>query len=285
MPARWPNDATNAGASPGERSKLIEKKSILAGGHHPAVEHYLNVKENRKGNPDRKITLEGLFEITTALRLGVTLTEFFFSPELTVTPETKRLVEDLTSKPLGLFEVSARVFQKLSDREEPDGVAALALFPVRTWPPPAVPRKMAVLDGLEIPGNAGTILRSADGAGLDAVVFINRKVRLTHPKLVHSSLGACFSVPIYETDFEPLKAFLQANAYRILLGDAKGPASSELRSQPEKPFCLVIGGEKKSFDTAWYEVAHEKVKIPMRGSIDSLNAACAATVLFYSLTE
>jgi len=264
---------------------LIEKRATLAGGHHPSIEHYLNVKENRRGNPDRKITLEGLFEITTARRLGVPLTEFFYSPELAATPETRKLIEDLRDTPVDLFEVSARVFQKLSDRDEPDGVAALALFPVRAWPPATVPKRMAVLDGLEIPGNAGTILRSADGAGLDAVVFINRKVRLTHPKLVHSSLGACFSVPIWETDFQTLSAYLQENQFRVLLGDAKGPPSSQLRREPGKPFCMVIGGEKKSFDTAWYGLPHEKVKIPMRGAVDSLNAACAATVLFYSLTE
>lgn len=254
----------------------------LAGLQHPAVATYIERKANQRPNPERHITLEGLFEIQTALGFGAALDIFIVAPECLKTPETRRLAQQVTAANTPVYQVSAKVFKRLSDREEPDGVAAMAALPLGVWPPSLPPKRLAILDGLEIPGNAGTILRSADGAGLDGVIFVNRKVRLTHPKMMHASLGACFTVPLYDQPLDLVQRYLKDAGYAVHLADAKGGqgfrGAANLRA-------LVLGGEKRSFDPSWYDLAHERVKIPMRGKVDSLNVACAATVLFYQMNS
>lgn len=259
-----------------------DRRFRLAGLQHPEVERFLERKANQRGNPERILTLEGLFEVQIALQYGAKLEAFFASPELLRTPETRHLSEETAASGVPCYQVSAKVFRRLSDREDPDGVAAMARLPIQTWPPSTPPAHLAILDGLEIPGNAGTILRSADGAGVDAVVFVNRKVRLTHPKMMHASLGACFTVALYDEPLTSVQAYLKREHYAVHLADAKGGHGWKVESGKK---ALVLGGEKRSFDPSWYDMEHERIKIPMRGRVDSLNVACAATVLFYDMTR
>ncbi|MDA8031618.1 MAG: hypothetical protein MPK62_10945 [Alphaproteobacteria bacterium] len=141
-------------------------------------------------------------------------------------------------------------------------------------------KTIAIVDGLEITGNAGTIIRSADGAGLDGLVFIKRKVRLTHPKVLHASQGACFSMPIFDGSREEVFKVLDKIKANIFLGDSKANSFFHQKTYPA-PCAIVLGSEKKGINTDWYQLDHKIIKIPMLGSCNSLNVACAATLLFY----
>ena len=140
---------------------------------------------------------------------------------------------------------------------------------------------LLVLDGIEIPGNVGTLLRMADGAGVDGVFLCNRKARMTHPKLIKGSQGAVLSVPFFE--FESVTAcrsWLAAHGFAVYLADTRAE-----RYYFDEPFgektALVMGSERYGISREWYEGDYRMIAIPMEGSCDSLNVGVAATVLAY----
>ena len=258
-----------------------------AGADHEAVRRFIEFKDNRRPNPERLLTLEGLFETALPGKAGRPLTEWFACPELLKTPETQRVFQEWCDGGTPGYTVSPRVFQKMIDRDEGDGLVALAPLPLLPTLPDTAPKRTLILDGLEIPGNAGTILRSAEGAGFDLVIHLRRRHRLTHPKMAHASLGACFYLTQFDAeDPASLYAWLSDRGVQIHLADSK--EASEVRAETQQnavpPLALVLGGEKQGIHTDWYALPHTSLKIPMRGRIDSLNVACAATVLLYELS-
>ncbi|MBO7390027.1 MAG: RNA methyltransferase, partial [Clostridia bacterium] len=138
-----------------------------------------------------------------------------------------------------------------------------------------------VLDGIEIPGNMGTLVRVADGAGADAVFIVNRKARLTHPKFIHSTMGAAFHVPIIE--FESVDEcfdYLRSKQFTVYLADSRAE-----KMYYELPFgkrvAFVMGSERYGISRVWYDKDVDLVAIPMLGECDSLNVGVAGTVLLY----
>ena len=139
---------------------------------------------------------------------------------------------------------------------------------------------VVILDGLEIPGNIGTIIRSVDGAGGDGVILCNRKARLTHPKLIKSSQGSNFTIPIVETEMAEVTDWLYKNNFKIYLTDT--------RAQKEYYECnfdgrvaIVAGSERYGISREWYDTNCELISIPMYGDCDSLNVAIATTIVLY----
>lgn len=166
--------------------------------------------------------------------------------------------------------------------EEGSGAAGLiAMVQVPYTPLEELPSKglLVILDGVEIPGNVGTILRSAEAVGAAGVILYRRKVRITHPKLLRSSLAAVFRVPVvWEDDPQVLQSFLKARGYRVVLADANGGTPYYETAFPRRT-ALVMGAEKYGISEFFYGLSHERTYIPMRGELDSLNVGVAASIL------
>jgi TrmH family RNA methyltransferase len=178
--------------------------------------------------------------------------------------------------------VSAKVFGKMSERERGDGLLAMIQMPKRSLDdiPLEENSLVIVLDGLEIPGNIGTIVRAADGAGVAGIVVVNRKARLNHPKLVRSSQGAAFSVSIAECEQEQAFEWLDRNNFTIYLTDTD--ATSDYHQERYQGRCaLVSGSERYGISKAWYTRPHKKIRIPMYGDCDSLNVGVSTTIMLY----
>lgn len=269
-------------------------KIIQCGPTHPAVVSFINLKANKGPNTKKLITLEGLWEILSAKERGCSIEEVFVSEESMITEELKSLYEKLKSEAKIIYTISHKTAVKISDRDNPDGIFALTILKISELNDivPEKFRKITILDGLEIPGNVGTILRSADGAGIQAAILTNRKVRFTHPKILHASMGACFNIALSESSTADCIAWLEQNNYRIFLADAREDAINLLESDkanqlqheflnPKTPLALVMGSEKYGVDPLWYKTIHTKICFPMAGTVDSLNVASAATLIYY----
>ena len=199
------------------------------------------------------------------------------------TPEVAELIKNLSSRTQDRFSVSAKTYEKISEKGQPDGIMALAALPqwdISRFNPPQK-AVILVIDGVEIPGNAGTMLRMADGAGADAVFFCNRKVRMTHPKLIKASQGAILTVPTFEfASVGDCRAWLKEHGFTVYLADTRAP-----HFHYDEPFgknaALVVGSERYGIAREWYDGEYEMIAIPMLGKCDSLNVGVAATVLTY----
>lgn len=249
-----------------------------AGAAHPRVKQFLSLKRNLKGNPDRLVVVEGLWEVQRALDAGLELRAFFVCPPLLRGEAGRAAAARVVASGVHAYEVSERLFARLVDREGPDGLAAIAVLPAFSWTD-VVSSRVVVLDGLEIVGNVGTVIRCADAAGA-AVVLTNRRVRLTHPKLVHSSMGTSLSVPVVEADVDEAAAWLRAHGFRIVTTDADAGLSYR-RADWSGRVAVVLGSERFGISAAWHEAEDVRVRIPMAGNVDSLNVGNAAVLVLY----
>ena len=247
------------------------------------IKRVKGILSNSKPNPERLFVAEGIWLASMCLKFGTRIDSIIVCPEHVRTPEVQKLIVDLSERTRDRFSVSAKTYEKISEKDRPDGIMVLAALPKRDIADFMPPKNAVVLviDGVEIPGNAGTMLRMADGAGADAVFFCNRKVRMTHPKLIKSSQGAVLTVPVFE--FESVadcRAWLKKFGFTVYLADTR--ADKYYYDEPFGKNCaLVLGSERYGIAREWYDSQYSMIAIPMQGSCDSLNVGVAATVLTY----
>ena len=261
----------------------MSRPPVAAGPQHPRVKQFVSLKRNLKGNPERLVPLEGLWELQRALEAGIELRAFFVCPELLRGDAGRTLADKVVATGTHSYQVSERVFERLADREGPDGLAAIGVLPGFGWDALAgagAQSRLVVLDGLEIVGNVGTVIRCADATGADAVVLTNRRVRLTHPKLVHSSMGTSLTVPVFEAEVDEAVDRLRAGGYRIVCADADAGQSYRAADYTGR-VAIVMGSERYGISAPWHEAEDVRVRIPMAGRVDSLNVGNAAVLLLY----
>lgn len=258
-------------------------KFYAVGDGHSIIKHIRGLVSNSKPNPARQYVAEGLWFNKMLVEANAPLHAVIICPEKIFTQEAAKLAEALAERCDQRFTVSAKTFEKISEREKPDGVMSIAYFSLTDVKDVAFDDKsvVLVLDGVEIPGNVGTMIRVADGAGVDAVFICNRKARLTHPKLLQSSMGSVLNIPIVEfaTADECYEA-LKERGFEIYLTDSRAE-----KSYYEYPYgkrtAFVMGSERYGISRGWYDKDVKLLSIPMFGKCDSLNVGVAATVVCY----
>lgn len=260
------------------------KEPVPAGLHHPRVKQYLSVKQNTKSNPELLVCLEGLWEVSQASRAGLELRAFFVCPELLRGDAGAHMAETIVATGVHAYQVSEKVMRRIVDRDEPDGLAALVQMRRFTWNDLELRpyNRLIVLDGLEIPGNIGTIIRTADGAGADGVVITNRRTRLTHPRLIHASMGSALTFPVIETEASDAIAWLHRHDFSIVLTDTGAPLGYR-EADYHGRIAVVLGSERYGIAGEWYAAQDMSVSIPMRGQVDSLNVGNAAVLMLYEM--
>lgn len=265
-------------------AKLVDNNRLQGIGEaHPLIKRIKGIISNSRPNPEKLFVAEGLWlGKLVADNIGE-VESLIICPECIYTPEGAQLAERLVVISKESYTVSAKTFQKIAEKEKPDGVLALAKLPRHDIKDLTLDSKAVVLimDGVEIPGNMGTMVRVADGAGTDAIFVVNRKARLTHPKFIHSTMGAIFTVPIIEFDsVESCFNYLISKDFTIYLADSRAE-----KMYYELPYgnrtAFVLGSERYGISREWYDKNAELLAIPMLGKCDSLNVGVAATVLLY----
>lgn len=176
------------------------------------------------------------------------------------------------------FEVEDRLFESLSDTEASQGI--LGVFELPQIPQPARPGFVIILDQLRDPGNLGTILRSAEAAGVQAVCLPPGTADVWSPKVVRSGMGAHFRLPLLQWPWEAIHAYVEE--LTVFHADMHGQESlwqSDFRGR----IALLIGGEAEGISPEGKQLAVRSVRIPMAGKTESLNAAVSASVLMFEV--
>lgn len=272
-----------------QREEIVQKylsrypgKLGFAGSNHPRIKQVKALQNNTKPNPGRLVALEGIWALEMAKKHGIPADCFVFSPEMIYSPEAEALVDHFVQNSRDAWMVSQKVFSRIGEKDNTQGV--LALTPLPRWDPddlqPGETSLVVVLDGLEIPGNIGTILRTMDGVGGDAVFICNHRARLTHPKMLRGSHGAILYLPVLEMGTEEIIRWLQRHDYRIYLTDTDA-TMQYCDATYHNRVALVAGSERYGITREWYETDHQKVFIPMRGECDSLNVAVSTAIFLY----
>ena len=235
-----------------------------------------NSRERRKQD---LFVIEGARELSLAVSVGdYEIHKLFVCDEL-LSMEGKRIIGKLN---IPYEKVSAEVFGKMAYREESDGIIAvsapkyLSLDMVRLSPNPFV----IVLESVEKPGNLGAILRTADAARVDVVVVCDPKTDVYNPNIVRSSIGCVFTKQVVACTSEEALQWLKQSGIRIFAAE---PAASEWYHEADftQPTAIVMGTEARGLTDYWLRNADHRIKIPMRGYIDSLNVSVSTAVITF----
>lgn len=214
--------------------------------------------------------------VEEAFRAGVLPALLFYSGERDVFPGSEELLTNIQARGIPAFAVSEKVMRAMAATTSPPGILAVVPF-VELTPPPS-PSLILVVDGLRDPGNLGTILRSAEAAGVGLAILAPKTVDHYNPKVVRGAMGAHFRLPISALSWTKIAEVLAGVA--VLLADVQGGQNySEV--DWTRPSALIIGGEAYGPSQEARELAAATVTIPMHGGAESLNAAMAASIILF----
>lgn len=179
-----------------------------------------------------------------------------------------------------LVQVPSDVMQSVSPAQTPQGVLTVCGMPARTLPGQLPGKRYVVLDGVQDPGNVGTILRTADAFHADGVLLVNACADLYNPKTVRATMGAVFRCPAWNCSAEDLRAVLAASGLP-LYGAALRADTADARAVDYSRCAIAIGSEGKGLSREVLAACEKTVLIPMSEHCESLNAAIAAAVLLW----
>lgn len=233
--------------------------------------------DKRERRRERSFLLEGVRLVATALDAGASLNPVLYAPDqLDVTEGGRALLARLEALPTS-YAASAQVVAAASETVSPQGVVA-----VTAWPDIELGTQgiTLVLDGVQDPGNVGTLLRSAEAVGVAAVVCIRGTADVYSPKVVRGAMGAHFHVPLLaDVSWDEAHEFF-AHADHVYAADSEA-TMPYYAADWRQPSVLVIGNEANGISQEGLALATRQISIPMAGRSESLNAAVAGSVILF----
>lgn len=240
------------------------------------VKYVRSLYRRRVRYRERCFVVEGVRLVEEVFRAGIVPALLFYDEGIVATPGRGELLVEAREKGLTAFAVSEKVMKALADTVSPQGVLAVVPF-VELAPPPS-PYLALVADRLRDPGNLGTILRSANAAGVEQVILAPKTVDPYNPKVVRGAMGAHFRLPIAALSWLEIAQALAG--VRVLLADVRAEQAYH-EVDWTQPSALIIGGEAHGASQKARELAVATIAIPMHGGAESLNAAMAASVILF----
>ena len=262
---------------------LATEISVITSLQNARVKQVVRLRQRRHRESERLFLIEGYREIQRAVEASVQIHALFTCEQFYGHSDTRTLVHQVAANAdVSIEPVSREVFAKISIRENSDGLLAVAPSPAWPMNEMHVPSNglFLISTATEKPGNLGTILRSADAAGVDGVVVCGSGTDVLNPNVVRASLGTVFSVPVAQADADSVRSWIKHHAIRII---AATPDADRLYTQANmtRSCAILLGSEHAGLDVEWLNSADDRVRLPSAGHADSINVAMAATVMLF----
>jgi len=251
---------------------------LITSTQNPKVKSLLALEKSRERRKQQLFIVEGVKEIKLALEAGYKIGNIFFCEEI-ISPDEINFIHQQDKL---LIPVSREVFDKIAIRESTGGVIAVAeqkiheLHQIQLGKNPLI----LVVEGVEKPGNLGAILRTADAAGVDAVIICDPQTDFYNPNVIRSSVGCVFTKQIASATSLETIDWLRKHKITIYCTYLKA-------SQPyhqvdyTRPSAIVMGTEATGLSDEWVKNSDANIIIPMQGKIDSMNVSTSAAVVVF----
>lgn len=266
--------------------KKMENLIKITSSKNEKIKKIVKLKDKNKRDKYSLFLIEGYREILRAIEANVEIESLFICPPFFLKDNEYKLIEKIKEKKAYIYDCLEDVFKKISYRDRPDGLIAIAKQfnnDIENLKKLIKNKKnpfLIVLEGIEKPGNLGTILRTSDAAGVDAVIVADPMTDIFNPNVVRASIGTLFTVPIFVSSSEKIIKILKENKIDII---STTPSSKTFYTDVNlnKPIAIAFGTEQLGLSKIWMENSDTLIKIPMLGKVDSLNVAAATTILLY----
>lgn len=257
-------------------------RPVLTSPANPRIKAAAALREPRERRRTGTTLVDGIREARRALEAGVDVVEAFRCGPLLAGPDAATALERLAERRVPVHDVAPAAYERLAFGDRAEGLVLV----VRWAPQPLdeLPLRddplLLILEGVEKPGNLGALLRTADGAGVDAVIAASPRTDLANPNVIRASAGTLFSVPIASAPSDAVLAWLRARAIRPVAArvDAERVYTT---ADLTGPLALVLGTEDAGLTGIWHDDDVAAVRVPMLGVADSLNVSVTGAILAY----
>lgn len=242
---------------------------------NPKIKNVVKLQKSSERREQNRIIIEGRREIERAVACGFVIDTLFICNELLQE-------QDIRIKANVIEEVTLEVFEKIAYREGSDGLLAVAIpkyADLKDFKPKKNPL-IIVLETVEKPGNLGAVMRTADAAGVDAVIIADPRTDLFNPNAIRASIGTIFSVPLFACSSEECIEWLKANDIKIYCTYLKA-SIDYLEADFRQGSAIVMGTEATGISDIWVEAADQNLIIPMNGIADSLNVSVTTAIVVF----
>jgi RNA methyltransferase, TrmH family len=265
--------------------------SEITSPQNPRVKDAVRLRDRRHREKQGRILIDGARELRRAINAGAKLLELFVCEPFCQSDDARLL---LAEQPQSgeILHVTPLVFEKLAFGQRAEGVLGIAEMPRPTlesltlrWgassnATPTRPPLIAVLEGVEKPGNVGAVFRTADAAGVSAVIVADGRTDLYNPNAIRASLGTIFTMPTCEATSSETLAWLRQRKIKVFAARVDG-AVPYTAVDYRGPTAIVLGSEAAGLSPVWTGNDIAAIRLPMLGAADSLNVSVTAAVLFY----
>ena len=253
-------------------------ENILLGKNSEMVQ---KIKELKKHNRNNHFVIEELFILGLLKKYNKKIDTLLYSEEDVYSDEAKEILSYLKNNCINEGKISHKTYESLSSKENASGIMALYIDEKNEIEIlNSKPSFVLVLDQIELPGNLGTIIRTADACNIDMIIMVDPITKIENSKSIASSRGMFLKIPTLTMSYESAQKYLLENNYRIFLGEPiLGKPHHE--TNYDGNIALVVGNERYGINSNWYNNENEKVFIPMWGEMTSLNVGVAASILMY----
>jgi TrmH family RNA methyltransferase len=251
---------------------------LITSTQNPKIKSLLLLEKPRERKKQSVFVVEGKKEVMYAVEAGYKIQNIFFCEEIISTQE----LMELKLNDRLLIPVSREVFDKIAVRESSGGMIAIAeqkshkLEDITLRKNPLV----LILEAVEKPGNLGAILRTADAAGVDAVIICDPQTDFYNPNVIRSSVGCVFTKQIASATSEETIQWLKKNDVNIFCTYLQA-SKPYYETDFKVPSAIVMGTEATGLSDSWVKNATSNIIIPMQGVIDSMNVSTAAAVVIF----
>jgi TrmH family RNA methyltransferase len=245
-----------------------------------------DLRRRRARERQGRFVAEGVRTVEELLRSGLRVDGVLAAPSLGSTPRGVALRTLAAGRGVPILDVEEGEFASAAETEAPQGVLAVAAVPERSMAAlaPGDAARFVVLDGVQDPGNAGTILRTAAALGADGVLALPGTVDLWNAKVVRSAMGALFVRPAVSCTWDELDGFLAAHRVALWGADAGGTPVETVATRPAR-LALAVGNEGNGLSAELRARTDRIVSLPIAADVESLNVAVATGILLYALRD
>ena len=255
---------------------------IIASPQNDRIKNIVKLRNRRERDKQQMMVIEGYRSLVRASNNHIEVAEFYFCRDFFMGENEDSLIELYRSRGTKIIEVTKIVFEKISYRDRPEGLLGVAPYFNKSLNDLTFKEEpfLVVAQAIEKPGNLGTIIRSTDGTGADALILCDRCTDLFNPNVITASTGICFALPIIEASSADCLTYLKENNITIL---SATPSAETLYTDVDMtgPVAVIVGTEQYGLTDEWLRESTINVKIPMLGQADSLNVSTATTLLLY----
>lgn len=249
---------------------------------NPLIKEIIKIKKI----PREKIFIEGLNLVETALEEQeehriekVLLTENFISKH-------EKFVNSLKMGSFELIGVTEKIANNISDTVTPQGIFAILSYKIKKLSEEEIKKaeNIIILDKIQDPGNMGTIIRTAEAFGADAIILTPGSCNPLSSKVIRASAGSIFFIPLLKAEILEIQKFIKKHNLKLIITEPKAKKMI-FEVETSQPLAIVFGNEAQGVSDYFKKLPHLSFKIPHLGRAESLNVAMSASIILYEVLK